>query len=132
MTWQFRGHSPVYRQIVRHIRADILNGCYQPDEQIPPVRQLAMEAGVNPNTMQRALSALEDEGLLVRRGTVGRFVTSDEAALERARRTARQDALEKLAEEAQAEGLTLDDLVQYIREEAQSAAIPSDDPDPHV
>lgn len=38
MTWQFRGHSPVYRQIVRHIRADILNGCYQPDEQIPPVR----------------------------------------------------------------------------------------------
>lgn len=69
MTWQFRGHSPVYRQIVRHIRADILNGCYQPDEQIPPVRQLAMEAGVNPNTMQRALSALEDEGLLVSRGT---------------------------------------------------------------
>ena len=95
MTWQFRGHSPVYRQIVRHIRADILNGCYQPDEQIPPVRQLAMEAGVNPNTMQRALSALEDEGLRVSRGTVGRFVTSDEAALERARRTARQDALEK-------------------------------------
>ena len=132
MAWQFRGHSPVYRQIVRHIRADILNGCYQPDEQIPPVRQLAMEASVNPNTMQRALSALEDEGLLVSRGTVGRFVTSDEAALERARRTARQDALEKLAEEAWAAGLTLDDLVQYIREEAQSAAIPSDDPDPHV
>lgn len=132
MAWQFRGHSPVYRQIVRHIRADILNGCYQPDEQIPPVRQLAMEAGVNPNTMQRALSALEDEGLLVSRGTVGRFVTSDEAALERARRTARQDALEKLAEEAQAAGLTLDDLVQYIRKDAQSAAIPSDDPDPHV
>lgn len=132
MAWQFRGHSPVYRQIVRHIRADILNGCYQPDEQIPPVRQLAMEAGVNPNTMQRALSALEDEGLLVSRGTVGRFVTSDGAALERARRTARQDALEKLAEDAQAAGLTLDDLVQYIREEAQSAAIPSDDPDPHV
>ena len=54
MAWQFRGHSPVYRQIVRHIRANILNGCYQPDEQIPPVRQLAMEAGVNPNTMQKA------------------------------------------------------------------------------
>ena len=132
MAWQFRGHSPVYRQIVRHIRADILNGCYQPDEQIPPVRQLAREAGVNPNTMQRALSALEDEGLVVSRGTVGGFVTSDEAALERARRTARQDALEKLAEDAQAAGLTLDDLVQYIREEVQSAAIPSDDPDPHV
>ena len=108
------------------------------DEQIPPVRQLAMEAGVNPNTMQRALSALEDEGLLVSRGTVGRFVTSDEAALERARRTARQDALEKLAEDGNCHTIArirnpeYANEVQYIREEVQSAAIPSDDPDPHV
>ena len=85
MTWQFRGHSPVYRQIVRHIRADILNGCYQPDEQIPPVRQLAMEAGVNPNTMQRALAQLEAEGLVYTERTTGRFVTEDTALLEQLR-----------------------------------------------
>ena len=90
------------------------------------------DADVFFSAAMKQMNALEDEGLLVSRGTVGRFVTSDEAALERARRTARQDALEKLAEDAQAAGLTLDDLVQYIREEAQSAAIPSDDPDPHV
>ena len=129
---QFDSGAPIYTQIMNKIKLRILSGQWAAGERIPAVRELAVEFGVNPNTMQRALSALEDEGLLVRRGTVGRFVTSDEAALERARRTARQDALEKLAEEAQAEGLTLDDLVQYIREEAQSAAIPSDDPDPHV
>ena len=92
----------------------------------------AARHGGRRQSQHHALAAREDEGLLGSRGTVGRFVTSDEAALERARRTARQDALEKLAEEAQAAGLTLDDLVQYIREEAQSAAIPSDDPDPQV
>ena len=49
MAWQFGGRSPVYKQIVSRIRADILNGKYKPDEQVPPVRQLAMEAcGVMP------------------------------------------------------------------------------------
>ena len=132
MSEQFDSSRPIYAQLVERLKARILAGTYPPGGHLDSVRDLAAAAGVNPNTMQRALSALEDEGLLVSRGTVGRFVTSDEAALERARRTARQDALEKLAEEAQAAGLTLDDLVQYIREEAQSAAIPSDDPDPHV
>ena len=100
MTWQFRGHSPVYRQIVRHIRADILNGCYQPDEQIPPVRQLAMEAGVNPNTMQRALAQLETEGLVRTERTAGRYVTEDTALIEQLRadtaRTLASDFLEKM------------------------------------
>ena len=100
MTWQFRGHSPVYRQIVRHIRADILNGCYQPDEQIPPVRQLAMEAGVNPNTMQRALAQLETEGLVRTERTAGRYVTEDIALIEQLRadtaRTLASDFLEKM------------------------------------
>ena len=58
------------------------------------------DADVFFSAAMKQMNALEDEGLLVSRGTVGRFVTSDEAALERARRTARQDALEKLAEEA--------------------------------
>ena len=132
MAWTFDEKSPIYLQIAYRVKLKIASKELSMGQQLLPVREFAQEAGVNPNTMQRALSALEDEGLLVSRGTVGRFVTSDEAALERARRTARQDALEKLAEEAQAAGLTLDDLVQYIREEAQSAAIPSDDPDPHV
>ena len=132
MSEQFDSSRPIYAQLVERLKARILAGTYPPGGHLDSVRDLAAAAGVNPNTMQRALSALEDEGLLVSRGTVGRFVTSDEAALERARRTARQDALEKLAEEARAAGLTLDDLVQYIREEAQSAAIPSDDPDPRV
>ena len=58
MAWQFTSRAPVYMQIVSRIRADILGGVYRPDEQIPSVRQLALTAGVNPNTMQRAFTVL--------------------------------------------------------------------------
>lgn len=125
MAWQFHGQSPVYHQIIRHIRADVLNGRYPPNSQIPSVRQLAVEAGVNPNTMQRALSALESEGLLISRGTIGRFVTSDSEALVRTRRIARMDALEQLAADAREAGISLEELVEYIRTEDNTSP-PSD------
>jgi len=106
----------VYLQIVSRIRADILSGTYKADEQIPPVRQLAFEAAVNPNTMQRALSELEREGLLCVRSTAGRFVTSDEEILRRARETMHREALTHLLNEAMSLGITRDEIITFIQE----------------
>ena len=117
LTWHFNQREPVFIQIVRQIRAEILNGKYAADEQIPPVRQLAYEASVNPNTMQRALSKLEEEGLLYTRGTVGRFVTSDTAVLEAARETMRRDFVRTWLYEAETLGITGAELIQYINKE---------------
>ena len=114
MAWPFTSRAPVYLQIVSRIRADILNGVYRADEQIPPVRQLAMEAGVNPNTMQRAFAELEAEQLFVTRGTVGRFITGDEATLTRAREILRQETVARIVEEAAAVGLSPEELIQSI------------------
>ena len=114
MAWQFTNRLPVYKQIVSHIRADILSGVYRAEQQIPPVRQLAIEAGVNPNTMQRAMADLEAEGLLISRGTVGRFVTSDTAVLERERNILRRETIERLIADAQAAGLTRQELIDYL------------------
>ena len=126
MAWHFTSRAPVYLQIVSRIRADILGGVYKADEQIPPVRQLAFEAGVNPNTMQRAFSVLEEEQLFVTRGTVGRFITTDTAVLERAREALRRETVARLLEEAKAVGLEPDQLIEAIRNRLQEQAAPQD------
>ncbi len=124
MPWNFTPDVPVYLQIVSRLRADILGGKYRADEQIPPVRQLAMEAGVNPNTMQRALAVLEAEQLFTTRGTVGRFVTTDEAVLERARETFRRETVRRILAEAAAAGISPEELIDRIRQSATAAPTP--------
>lgn len=119
MAWHFTSRAPVYLQIVSRIRADILSGVYKADEQIPSVRQLAFEAGVNPNTMQRAFAVLEDEQLFVTRGTIGRFITTDTAALDKAREALRRETVDRLLEEAKSVGLEPDQLVEAIRTRLQ-------------
>ncbi len=81
MNWKFSGDRPVYQQIMATVRGGILRGELPPGGKVPSVRDLAAEAQVNPNTMQRALTELEREGLLVGGGTSGRTVTTDEAVL---------------------------------------------------
>ena len=95
MNWQFSNDAPIYAQLIGQIRAGIVSGAFSPGERLPSVRDLAMEAGVNPNTMQRALTELEREGLLVSGGTSGRSVTQDEAVLV----AMREQTLEELARE---------------------------------
>ena len=72
MNWKFAGDRPVYQQIMENIRGAVLRGELPPGGRVPSVRELAMQAQVNPNTMQRALTELEREGLLVGGGTSGR------------------------------------------------------------
>jgi DNA-binding transcriptional regulator YhcF (GntR family) len=74
MEWKFNDESPLYLQIMEQIKTWIASGQLQANEKMMSVRDLAMEAGVNPNTMQKALSELEREGLLYSRRTSGRFV----------------------------------------------------------
>ena len=81
MPWKFNSREAVFVQIASRLRGEILRGKYQPDQQIPPVRQLAFEAAVNPNTMQRALTELEREGLLIGCGTSGRKVTTEDTVI---------------------------------------------------
>jgi len=120
MAWNFNQTEPVSLQIARRLRHEILSGRFGINEQIPPVRQLAFEAAVNPNTMQKALARLEEEGLLYTRGTVGRFVTSDREILERARETLLREAVCRWIREAETLGMSTDEMIRYIKKEVQS------------
>ena len=85
MAWQFNSNRPIYIQIVDEIELRILNGTYEMGMRLPSVRDLAVLAAVNPNTMQRALAELEEMGLVTTQRNTGRTVTTDETAVSRAR-----------------------------------------------
>ena len=77
MSWTFDNNKPIYLQIMDKIKLQIVSHKLEPNQQLPTVRELASEAGVNPNTIQRALSDLEREGFVYTKRTAGRFVTED-------------------------------------------------------
>ena len=120
MSWQFNNTEAVFLQIANRLRLDIINGVYSPDEQIPPVRILAAEASVNPNTMQKALTLLEEEGLLHTRGTVGRFITSNQAVLTTAKERIRRESVKRWLNEANMLGITAEELIEYIKKEGNA------------
>ena len=78
MQWELDSERPVYLQLMEQIQAGIISGVFKPGDKLPSVRDLAAEATVNPNTMQKALSELERIGLVYANRTSGRFITSDE------------------------------------------------------
>lgn len=82
MSWQFDSQRPIYTQLVEELVLRMVTGCYGPGSRLPSVRELAGEARVNPNTMQRAMAELEGRGLLRTERTSGRFVTDDLELLE--------------------------------------------------
>lgn len=78
MVWSFQADRPIYLQLQEQIKLQIVSGVYPPGSKLPAVRDLASEAAVNPNTLQKALSELEREGLVYTQRTSGRYVTEDE------------------------------------------------------
>ena len=85
MAEQFDSSRPIYAQLVERLKAKILAGIYPPGGHLDSVRDLAAAAGVNPNTMQRALAAMERTGLVYTQRTAGRFVTEDAAVVDSAK-----------------------------------------------
>ena len=81
MEWIFKDGIPIYTQIIDEMTMRIASNAYEPGAKLPSVRDLALDAGVNPNTMQRALAELERRGLVYSERTSGRFVTKEEAVL---------------------------------------------------
>lgn len=77
MAWNLDANKPIYAQLVEIIQMEIISGKYKAGDRLPSVRELAGEASVNPNTMQKALSELERSGLVITQRTSGRIVTED-------------------------------------------------------
>lgn len=116
MVWKFTGDRPVYQQLMALIRGAVLSGEFPPGGKVPSVRELALAAQVNPNTMQRALYELEREGLLVGSGTSGRFVTDDTAILAGLREQALKALARECAEKFSALGVPMSQAAGLLLE----------------
>ncbi len=77
MEWKLMDDRPIWLQISEQLSAQIASGAYGPGDRLPSVREFAADAGVNPNTMQRAMADLEARGLVITNRTAGRCVTQD-------------------------------------------------------
>ncbi len=119
MAWTFSSDRPVYLQIADRIQMCVLSGEYAPGEQIMTVRQLAMEAAVNPNTVQHAFTELETKGIIVSKGTMGRFVTEDPKAIEDCRNKMAEQMVKNFVRDIRRLSVTTKQIIEMIEEETK-------------
>lgn len=119
MDWSFRGDQPIYSQLVRRIKQGIVSGEMPPGGRLPSVRDLATEAGVNPNTMQRALQELEREGMVYSQRTAGRFVTEDVKLIDGAKRAFAAEHIRAFLDGMGSLGYGREEIVSLLQEEKE-------------
>ena len=119
MNWQFRNDAPIYAQLIEQIKVGIVSGGFPPGDRLPSVRDLATEAGVNPNTMQRALTELERDGLVYSQRTAGRFVTEDREMIEAAKRDLAERHIQTFLATMLRLGYRREEIVSLLRQETE-------------
>lgn len=117
MQWQFSNDAPIYTQLIQQIKVGIVAGVFPPGERLPSVRDLATEAGVNPNTMQRALAELERDGLVYSQRTAGRFVTEDKTMIQQAKRSLAERHIRVFLEAMSHLGFQREEILALLEEE---------------
>ena len=122
MPWQFRNDLPIYTQLMGQLQQRIVSGTLAPGERLLSVRDLASEAGVNPNTMQRALTELERMGLVYSQRTAGRFVTEDEGRIRQLREDLAGDLAKEFLAGMKQLGFAQEDILALIKREGEKKA----------
>lgn len=121
--WHLTNDRPVFIQIMEKLKRDIVTGIYGPGDKLPSVRDLAGEAAVNPNTMQRAFSELEREGLVYTKRTNGRFITEDIAMIGQLKEQMALDAISQFLRSMQQLGFSREETLILLKETLEEETI---------
>ena len=119
MEWKFRSDLPIYSQLVEQIKLGIVSGNLLPGERLMSVRDMATEAGVNPNTMQRALQELERDGMVYSQRTAGRFVTENMKVIERAKKKFAEEQIRSFLEAMKKLGYQWEEILALLKEKEE-------------
>lgn len=117
MGWTLNADRPIYLQIIDKLSSDIAAGIYKPGDRLPTVRDFALEASVNPNTMQKALSELERVGLVYSKRTSGRYITDDIELISQYRQKLASKEIQQFLTRMQQLGFNKEQTIQLIKEE---------------
>jgi len=112
----FDNERPIYIQLIEKIRLEIISGKLKSNERIPAVRELALTARVNPNTMQKALMELEKEGLVYTERTNGKYVTEDEQLIEKIKKEFAQEKVNNYLKDMENLGISYEEALKYMHE----------------
>ena len=115
MSWEFQDHLPIYAQLMDTLKRRIVTGRYLPGEKLPSVRELAAEAGINPNTVQRAFSELEREGLIYTQRATGKYVTENTDDIKSARRSLARTQVADFLRAMQSLGFSVGDVIVLLQ-----------------
>ena len=116
MPWNLDSSRPIYLQIIERVQMVIITGRYQPGDKLPSVRDLAQEAAVNPNTMQKALSELERSGLIYSQRTSGRFITEDKELIHQMKKELAAAEVSAFVAHMKQLGITPEEIRQLLAE----------------
>ena len=116
MPWELDNDRPIYLQLMDRLKSDIISGRYLPGDRLPSVRELATDAAVNPNTMQKALSELEREGLVFARRTSGRFITEDKEMLKKMKKDLARENIKAFLEAMSRLGFDKKEALELLEE----------------
>jgi len=112
----FDNERPIYLQLVEKLRIEIVSGKLKKGERLPSVRELALIAKVNPNTMQKALVELENEKLIYTERTNGKFVTENAKLIEKAKKELAKEKLNNYLKDMEDIGITREEAIEYLQE----------------
>lgn len=116
MPWNLDSDRPIFIQIIEKIQMDIISGIYNPGDKLPSVRELAAEASVNPNTMQKALSELERTGLVYSQRTSGRFITEDIKMIDELKAKLAREIISQFLENMANLGFQSDETISLVNQ----------------
>lgn len=116
LSWDLKSDRPIYFQLIEQIQLKIVSGVYPPGSRLPSVRDMATDAAVNPNTMQRALSELEMKGLLYSQRTSGRFVTENEEAVMDMRNSIARSVIQEFIERMRSLGYDNQQTISLLQQ----------------
>lgn len=116
MEFEFDDDKPIYKQLVEKLKLEIVLGTFKSGEKLPSVRELSSMILVNPNTIQRSLSELEQDGLIYTKRTAGKFVTEDESIIHQVKKELATKKIDNFINDMNILGLDKNEVIKLLEE----------------